>query len=83
MWVILIFFVDILITTCVFTPTLRSVTCTTWQSGYKRRQLMLNNWLIYWRVHFRDINPNSYDMNNIKFDMNVSKVRFIAKDQFL
>ena len=44
---------------------------------------MLNTWLIYWRVHFRDINPNSYDMNNIKFDSNVSKVRFIAKDQFL
>ena len=33
-------------------------------------------------VHFRDLNPNSYDIDNIsKFDLNVStKVTFNAND---
>ena len=35
-------------------------------------------------VHFPDIIPNSYDINNMKFDLNVStNVKFIAIDQGL
>ena len=32
-------------------------------------------------LHFPDMNPNSYDINNMKFDLNLSVyVRFIAND---
>ena len=41
---------------------------------------MSNTWL-FTGVHFPDINPNSDDINSMKFDLNVCiKARFIAND---
>ena len=34
-------------------------------------------------AHFPDLRPNSYEINNMKFDLNVSKVKFITNDQDL
>ena len=36
----------------------------------------------YTGVHFADLNPNSYDINNMKFDLtSCTKVKFNAYDQ--
>ena len=51
--------------------------CTTWQGGNERWQLISNTWSIYCGAFFPDLNSNCYDINNMKFDLNVSDQRRI------
>ena len=47
--------------------------CSTLQGGNEKWQLLSNIWSIY---------PNSYEKNNMKFDLNAcTKVKFIVNDQ--
>ena len=48
------------------------------EGGYQRWQLM-SNWCQFTGVHFPDLNRNSSDLNNMKFDLNVSANKGVAR----